>query len=147
MFDLDQIVKMSESQLKRVNDIGKSIKIEELDLKLKELEKQTESQEFWSDTENSAKVLAKINDIKKKITNFRDVENEVKTTSEMIELIKTENDDEMEKEIEKNIEENSKKIDSLEISTLLSGKYDKNNAIITIHPGAGGTEAQDWAEM
>ena len=51
------------------------------------------------------------------------------------------------KEIIKNTKKANKEIEKLEVTTLLSGKYDRNNAIVTIHPGAGGTESQDWAEM
>ena len=65
----------------------------------------------------------------------------------MTELVKLEPDEELEKEIVKNTKTIEKKVEKLEISTLLSGKYDLNNAILTIHPGAGGTESQDWAEM
>lgn len=147
MFDIDECIKLNEEQLKRIQEIGNSIKINDIEIKLQSLEKQTESQDFWNDTENSTKILSEVTELKKKITNYRDVESDVKTISEMIELLKTEQDKDIEKEIESLIDSTNTKIDSLEISTLLSGKYDKNNAIITIHPGAGGTEAQDWAEM
>lgn len=65
----------------------------------------------------------------------------------MLDLLKEDNDEDLQKDVLKSLKEVDDKLDDLEISTLLSGKYDKNNAIVTIHPGAGGTEAQDWAEM
>ncbi len=147
MFDIEEAYKINENQINRINEISKSLKVDNLEQELKELEKQTENQDFWSDSEGSSKVLSKISELKKKIENFKDVEKDVKTVSEMLELIKEESDEEIQKELEKMLEHTNSKIDSLEISTLLSEKYDKNNAIITIHPGAGGTEAQDWAEM
>ncbi len=147
MFDLDESTKINAEQIRRVKEIGDSIKIDDIENNLKNLEKQTESQGFWNDTGNSAIVLSEINDLKKKIANYRNVEDDVKTISEMIELLKLEDDKDIEKEIQVLINNTNNKIDALEISTLLSGKYDKNNAIVTIHPGAGGTEAQDWAEM
>ena len=132
MIDLEELTKENQAQLERIAEIGNSLNISSLKEELINLEKQTETQDFWNDTENSKKVLADISNLKKKVSNYSNA---------------TEQDDEIEKELKKLIVEANNNIDELEISTLLSGKYDKNNAIITIHPGAGGTEAQDWAEM
>mgnify|MGYP004489662861 FL=1 len=68
-------------------------------------------------------------------------------TMVLIELGNEANDESVVPEVKGNVKKLSKKIDNLEVGSLLSGKHDKDNAIITIHPGAGGTEAQDWAEM
>ena len=114
---------------------------------LKTLEKQTMNNDFWNDTENSSKVLKQINGLKTKLEVFKKVQNELNNIIEMSELLKVEPDEEMVKEVVKSTSIIEKEIEKLEITTLLSGKYDINNAILTIHPGAGGTEAQDWAEM
>ena len=143
MIELEEVVKINENQINKIKDIGKSIDINSLKDKLSKLEQQTNEQEFWSDSSSSAKILSEITEIKKKIANYTEVEKDVNTISELIELLK----EDMESELEALISSTNSKIDELEISTLLSGKYDKNNAIVTIHPGAGGTEAQDWAEM
>lgn len=147
MFDIEIVQKQTQNFIKRIEDIGKTIKIETLENELTNLENETMKQEFWNDTENSSKILSKITVLKKKANSFRNVEDEINTISEMIELITIEQDNEIESEITKNLKQLEKKIEELEISTLLYNKYDENNAIITIHPGAGGTEAQDWAEM
>lgn len=115
--------------------------------KLKLLEEQTMNNDFWNDSENSSKVLKQINGLKATVEKFKRVQTELENIIEMNELLKSEADDEMLKEVIKSTEKMEKEIEKLEITTLLSGKYDSNNAIITIHPGAGGTEAQDWAEM
>ncbi len=65
----------------------------------------------------------------------------------MNELLTSEIDEDMEEELLKHTNKIEKDLDKLELEILLSGKFDKNNAIITLHPGAGGTESQDWAEM
>ena len=65
----------------------------------------------------------------------------------MNELVKMENEESLEDELISSIRKAEKEVESLEINTLLSGKYDKNNAILTLHPGAGGTESQDWVQM
>ncbi len=114
---------------------------------LKSLEEQTMNNDFWNDTENSSKVLKQINGLKTKLEGFKKVKTELNNIAEMSELLKVEPDEEMAKEIIKSTSIIEKEIEKLEITTLLSGKYDINNAILTIHPGAGGTEAQDWAEM
>lgn len=114
---------------------------------LAELEKQTTQNEFWSDAENNSKVLKKITSLKNKVNNFKKVKSELDNLVDMNGLLQLEEDEVLTKELLHNTFELKKEIDKLEITTLLSGKYDINNAIITIHPGAGGTEAQDWAEM
>ena len=114
---------------------------------LAELEKQTTQNEFWSDAENSSKVLKKITSLKNKVNNFKKAKSELENLKDMNELLQLEEDEALAKELLHNTFELEKEIDKLEITTLLSGKYDINNAIITIHTGAGGTEAQDWAEM
>ena len=121
--------------------------INNLELELKKLEDKISEPNFWEDSKNSNNVLQKIKKIKNKCVKFKELKQEIQDTIELIELVKNENDKEMENEIHKNINELNKKIEKFEIETLLSGKFDKNNAILTLHPGAGGTEAQDWAEM
>lgn len=103
--------------------------------------------EFWNDANNSSKVLKQINQLKSKIENYQKIETELTNLLEMTELLQTEPEEEMAKEVLKSTANIEKEVEKLEITTLLSGKYDNNNAILTIHPGAGGTEAQDWAEM
>ena len=121
--------------------------IPKLEEKLKNLEVETTHPSFWEDSQNSNKVLSKIKGIKGKCQKYRDIENEISNTIELIDLLKMEYDEELAIEMEKDIKKIGKDLEKFEIETLLSGKYDKNNAILTLHPGAGGTEAQDWAEM
>ena len=121
--------------------------INNLEKELINLEQQTTEINFWEDTTNSSKVLKRINEIKNKVEQFKKIKNEASNLIELVELLKQESDDELEKEVQNGTQILEKDIEKLEISTLLSGKYDINNAIITLHPGAGGTEAQDWVEM
>ena len=121
--------------------------IPNLEKRLKELEEETTKTEFWEDTENTTKVLSEIKKIKNKYSKYKELEKEIQNLSELSELVQLEYDEEISNDIIKNTKREQKNLEKLELETLLSGKYDSNNAIITIHPGAGGTESQDWAEM
>ncbi len=124
--------------------------IAKLKQELNELEQQTLQEGFWNDSKNSGIVLQKTKTIKSKIDKYTKITNEINNLLEMSELLSIEseaNDDSLVSDIIENTKSIQKEIDNLEIQTLLSGKYDINNAIVTIHPGAGGTESQDWAEM
>ena len=121
--------------------------ISKLEKELKDLESETLKEDFWQDAKNSNKVLAKIKSIKNKVNEYRKIESEIQNLNELTELTNMEPDEEIAKDIIKSTKTLEKEIEKLEIATLLSGKYDANNAIVTIHPGAGGTESQDWAEM
>lgn len=144
--------------------------ISNLESKLKELEEQTANPEFWNDSEKSGKILKQINALKSKAENYKKIKSTFDYIVELNELVydelqdvpnmqniiknninfedteKTDLYDEI-KEILNTTSNLEKDIEKLEIATLLSGKYDVNNAILTLHPGAGGTEAQDWVEM
>ena len=114
---------------------------------LTDLENLTADPQFWNDNQNSGKVLSKIKKLKSKYETYNKIKKEIENLIEVNELLQSEYDEEMAKEIIKNTKIIKKEKEKLEIETLFSGKYDNNNAIITIHPGAGGTESQDWAEM
>jgi len=115
--------------------------------KLKELEEQTNSNDFWSDQENSTKVLQEIKFLKDKVSTYKKLQTDLSDIEVLIELGIEGNDESVVPEVKIGIKQLSKGVDKLETENLLSGKHDRNNAIITIHPGAGGTESQDWAQM
>jgi peptide chain release factor 2 len=114
---------------------------------LNDLEEITANNSFWNDAENSSKVLQQIKVLKDKILRYTTIEKKLEDTIVLINLGIDEVDDSVIPEVNQNVKELLKDVEKLEIESFLSGKNDKNNAIITIHPGAGGTEAQDWAEM
>lgn len=127
--------------------------ITKLKIELANLEEETLKEGFWNDSKNSGIVLQKSKTIKNKIDKYTKISNEINNLIEMSELLSEEaeegedDDNSLIKDIIENTKYAQKEIDDLEVETLLSGKYDINNAIVTIHPGAGGTESQDWAEM
>ena len=115
---------------------------------LKKLEEQTQQESFWQqDTSISSKILVKIKELKHKIDEFELAQNEASNLIELTELANLEVDEEVAKDILKSTKKLEDDVEKIQLETLLSGKYDRNNAILTLHPGAGGTESQDWAEM
>ena len=115
--------------------------------RLKELEEQTKENDFWNDQEKSAVVLQKIKILKDKVSNYDVLNGNLEDIHAMIELIEEANDESLIDELKQDVKKFEKGLDRMEIEALLSGPHDANNAIVTIHPGAGGTESQDWAEM
>ncbi len=115
--------------------------------KIESLEEQTNNPDFWNDMENSTKVLQELKALKNKVEEYTKVSDSIADNLVLIDLANEMNDESALADAKQAVKQIEKEIDRLEISNLLSGKHDANNAIITIHPGAGGTEAQDWAEM
>ncbi len=147
MFDLEENRRYLLELQNRLKDLENTLQIANLKTELTALEKQTLKEDFWEDSQKSSIVYAKMNTIQKKIRIFEKLKSELENLSELNELLLLENDVSLEKELVSSIQKMQAEFDNLEIQTLLSGKYDANNAIVTLHPGAGGTESQDWAEM
>ena len=130
-----------------ITDLGSALRIDELRAKADELEETTQAPEFWNDQQNSGKVLQEIKRLRSKIENYEGLAEKLEDTIVLAEMAIEENDESMTEEILSEVEAIEKEEERQRIEVLLSGEYDKNNAIISFHPGAGGTEAQDWALM
>lgn len=115
--------------------------------RIKELENIVASNGFWENQEISSKVLTELKRLQNKVEKFHKIKTDIENVEELNELLLVEEDIEMGKEVLKTTKILEEKLEQMELETLLSGKYDKNNSIVTLHPGAGGTESQDWAEM
>ena len=147
MIDLDENSRLIEELKDKINKIYIDLKLESKVEELKQLESKTLEEGFWNNSNASNSVLKQIKDIKNKIKQYNDLNGQILDLIDLNELLNIETDQELEKQLVSLSKTVEKNIDKFEVETLLSGKYDKNNAIITFHPGAGGTESQDWAEM
>ena len=115
---------------------------------LQQLETLTAEESFWQrDPQETGKILSQIKQLKSKLETYQNAEKEIQNLEDLTELVIMENDESIAKEILHNTKKLEAEIEKIQLETLLSGKYDKCNAILTLHPGAGGTESQDWAEM
>ena len=115
--------------------------------RIQELEGIVASEGFWENQENSGKILTELKRLQNKVEKFHQIKTDIENVKELNELLLLEEDIEMGKEVLRTTEMLTEKLEQMELETLLSGKYDRNNSIVTLHPGAGGTESQDWAEM
>lgn len=126
---------------------GGFFEIDEKKLKITELEKETEAQGFWEDNKTAQKILKEKANLTRWVEEFERVQNQLKDIDTFIEIAEMENDDSVESEIESMVIKFEKELSDLEFKNMLSDEDDVNDCILTINSGAGGTEAQDWAEM
>lgn len=145
--DFDSVKIKLNILMDSISKLKSAMNVDEKKAKQAELENLTMSENFWNDSNNSSKVLQEIKLLKLSVEKIEGLEKTCKSAYEYLELAEELNDIESFKEAENisiSLEEN---VEKLKIETLLSDEYDSHNAIVTIHPGAGGTESQDWALM
>jgi len=132
---------------KPIEELGIALDIDGANEAVKTLEKETLDPEFYNDIKNSQRVLQKIKEQTTKIERYKALNTDWEDLSTLVELAIAEDDESVLEEIQTGFNTLSEKIENMKLETLLSGPYDKSNAIITLHAGAGGTEAQDWCQM
>ncbi len=130
-----------------LEDLRGALKLESAQKEIEELEAASEREGFWSDVEKSQKVQKRLKTLKNKVENFQKLCAAWDDMYTICEMAIEENDDSMLEELESEYKQFSEKVEETRLGTLLTGEYDANNAILTFHAGAGGTEAQDWASM
>lgn len=121
--------------------------ISKIQLEINELEQKVNAPNFWDNPTMSTPIVTNLKRLKNEVETFRKLEQELNNIDEMSLLLIDEPDEQMSLEVLEATKKVEKELNELEIKTLLSGKYDQNNAILTLHPGAGGTESQDWVQM
>lgn len=114
---------------------------------LAEAEELMTQPDFWDDQEKSQQIIKETNQLKHKLGLLHSVEDTIEENETILLMLDEAEDPELIKELQQNTDTINKKVEELEIELLLSGEYDSNNAILELHPGAGGTESQDWGEM
>ena len=130
-----------------VEELGNALRIDDLRAQAEELDKLALAPDFWNDQENSGKILRQTKQLKDKIERFDNLAAKLEDAITLCELAIEEGDESMKDEIFSEVEAIESEEEKMRIEVLLSGEYDHNNAILSFHPGAGGTEAQDWAQM
>lgn len=114
---------------------------------IQKYEEEINKQDFWDDNERAQKILQQNSDLKNIISEYEELNSNLEDIEVLIELGLEEEDESIERDIEKSIKTLEDKIDEVKIKTLLNGKYDANNAVLSINAGTGGLDAQDCAQM
>lgn len=147
------IIEIEETKHKLTNfrsdikELGSALRIDALRTEAAQLEEKTAAPDFWNDQENSGKILRQVKQLKDKIEQYDALGSKLEDAITLCELAIEAGDEDMKDEILAEAEAIEAEEEKMRIEVLLSGEYDHNNAIVSFHPGAGGTEAQDWAQM
>lgn len=136
-----------EGYRNELTDLGEALGLADTKEEIAALEEQSAAAGFWDDLENSQKVLQRIRQLKNKVEAYEALHQEFEDALTLCEMADEEGDLTMLDEVVESVDKVTAGIETQRLSTLLSGEYDSKNAILTFHAGAGGTEAQDWAEM
>jgi len=131
----------------KMENISNIVKPEALQDRLNEIEEMQQDQDFWNDSENAGKISQEKTKTERILEKFNNANAAVQEALEYFELAQSEKDEETLQMLYDDAESLQESTNALEVQMMLSGEHDANNAIVSIHPGAGGTESQDWAAM
>ncbi|MBI5661438.1 MAG: peptide chain release factor 2 [Ignavibacterium album] len=140
-------IKQLNTYKTRIDNLRSYLDIDGKEKRITELQKKSESSDFWNDQKSAQQTLQEIKTLQSWVDLWKSVNNKASAVEETILIAQMEEDESFEEEIDKELAELEKAIEEAEFKNMLSGKDDDKNCILTIHSGAGGTEAQDWAEM
>ena len=147
MILLDDLKNEAVGCRKELTELGEVLNIQKAREEAADLQAQAAKDGFWDDLENSQKVLQATKQLENKIAGYEKMQQQLEDIFAMIELCMEEEDEDMQNEIVTELADFRQALEEKNLETLLSGEYDSKNAILTLHAGTGGTEAQDWAEM
>ncbi|MEK6650085.1 MAG: peptide chain release factor 2 [Bacteroidota bacterium] len=136
-----------DEQLRRITALQEFLHLDELRKELSELEAKTRAAGFWNDNQSAQKIIGEINERKGWVDSWEGAAKTERDLRELVQLAEESNDESVLTDVETELGRLEKNLDELEFRNMLRSPDDEKNAIMTIHSGAGGTEAQDWAEM
>lgn len=136
-----------EKSKELTKSLGESLEVDKLKDKVKELNKKQMEPDFWDDNDAAQKVINETNSYQKVIDQYTNLISSITDAEDLITLMELEDDYSSYDEFKNMVDQIDKNADEFKLNTLLNGEYDSNNVILSIHSGAGGTEAQDWAGM
>ncbi|MEE1244559.1 MAG: peptide chain release factor 2 [Acutalibacteraceae bacterium] len=147
MLEFEQLKQRLESNSDELHDLKDALGYNALCREIEELETKASAPDFWDNLENSQKILQRTGKLKNTVESYDNLCSSYEDLGVLIEMGDEEEDLSLVEEIETSLDEFENGLASLRLQTLLTGEYDKNNAILTFHAGAGGTEAMDWVSM
>ena len=147
LVELDQFKVTLAAQEQPLQEVKAALDLAGKKNRIAELEKTMEEPSFWEDADKATRTMQELKNLKATVETCEGLETQYDDIQTLIEMAYEENDESLVEEIGESLEEFQNKLEEIRISTLLSGEYDKDNAILTIHAGAGGPESCDWAGM
>lgn len=147
MLELEELRLRLLGMKPQIDDLADALGLEQCRAEVRRLEAQQSDPDFWNDVETSSKVQKKMSQLNGKIASHKDLENRYDDAMTLIEMASEEEDHDLYEEALAEVDKLAEDVDRIKLTTLLTGEYDDNNAILTFHAGAGGTEAQDWCQM
>ncbi|WP_443722063.1 PCRF domain-containing protein, partial [Ruthenibacterium lactatiformans] len=147
MVILDEVKRRLSELAPEVTDLHDALAIERSRVRLEELEQKSASPEFYDDAAASGAVFAEMGELKDRLEQYAALQTMLEDAETLLEMCAEDDDPALAEEADAAVNSLDAKVEELRLVTLLNGEYDANNAILTFHAGAGGTEAQDWVEM
>ena len=147
MVILDEVKRRLSELAPEVTDLHDALAIERSRVRLEELEQKSASPEFYDDAAASGAVFAEMGELKDRLEQYAALQTMLEDSETLLEMCAEDDDPALAEEADAAVNSLDAKVEELRLVTLLNGEYDANNAILTFHAGAGGTEAQDWVEM
>ncbi len=143
-YEYSELLKSLTNKMENITNI---VKPDELQKRLDEIEQMQQDPDFWNDAAKAAKISQEKTRTERILETYNNANDALADAKEYFELAKSEKDEETLEMLFEDAENLESHIKALEVQMMLSGEHDSNNAIVSIHPGAGGTESQDWASM
>ncbi|HVP04484.1 MAG TPA: peptide chain release factor 2 [Dehalococcoidia bacterium] len=131
----------------RIDHVLRRLDIPRLEAEVTRLEEESGNPGFWDDTQRAQSSMRRLADVREQVSTWRGVEAKVRELLELLELAEAERDEEVAQSVAEDAQKLAAQLEEMELELALSGEYDRRDAILAIHAGAGGTDAQDWAEM
>ncbi|WP_419185183.1 MULTISPECIES: peptide chain release factor 2 [Lysinibacillus] len=147
MIELADVRNVLDTTAKKLADFRGSLDLENKEARIQELDEMMLEPGFWDDQQGAQVTINEGNGLKAIVNEYKDLVETHENLDMTLELLQEEPDEELQEELGKELAEFQQKMGDFELQLLLSGPYDQNNAILELHPGAGGTESQDWGSM
>ncbi|MFJ7917853.1 MULTISPECIES: peptide chain release factor 2 [unclassified Lysinibacillus] len=147
MIELADVRNALDTSAKKLADFRGSLDLENKEARIQELDEMMLEPGFWDDQQGAQVIINESNGLKATVNEYKDLLETYENLDMTLELLREEPDEELQEELGNELVDFQQKMGDFELQLLLSGPYDQNNAILELHPGAGGTESQDWGSM
>jgi len=143
-YEYSELLKTLDTKMQNISNI---VRPQDIQTRLNEIEVMENDQDFWNDAANAATIQKEKTQLERKLDKFNKASSTLSDAEDLYEMAKEEKDDDTIETLFGEADSLDESVNQMEVEVMLSGEHDANSAILSIHPGAGGTESQDWAHM